>query len=194
MDITYINNRSVKISLTCEDLSERGLSADTLNYSGVHAKHFLWELLDRAHDETGFDAENARLLVRVFPSPDGGCELFVTKRQDSLPVQTEPDGDRLIVVPENDDILHCLCKRMKTEGFRGSSSLFCDEKDRLILVFGKRRRLPSYISMGAASREKTFDFAGEYGTVFAASPERLAYLEEHCRLLCAENAVEEMSR
>ena len=195
MEIFAINKHSIKFSLTREELTLRGLSAENLDRSGTSSKRLIWELMDRARIENGFDCGDARLLVRVFPSRDGGCELFVTLHGESVrsdAVQIASKGRGILCLPEEDEALFSLCRRMKAEGFHGKSKLYADEKNRLILLYGTERRLPSYIK-AAEKRPSDFAFATEYGTVLEATDERQAYLAEHARLLCEKNAVETLS-
>ena len=38
-----------------------------------------WDVLSRAKLRTGFDTDGQKVLVQLYPSKDGGCEIFVTK-------------------------------------------------------------------------------------------------------------------
>ncbi len=206
MEILKISKTAIKFSLTREELSLRGLSAEALDRTSTGAKRLIWELMDRARVEQGFDCGDARLLVRVFPSRDGGCELFVTSEKEEERKENEEEEERnderarslpraLLLLPESDEALFSLCRRMKASGFRGKSELFADEQNRLLLLFDSVGRLPSYIQGQKGKRTaRAFSFVGEYGTVFAASEERRAYLAEHARSVCGKNAVEVLSR
>lgn len=206
MEILKISKTAIKFSLTREELSLRGLSAEALDRTSTSAKRLIWELMDRARVEQGFDCGDARLLVRVFPSRDGGCELFVTSEKEEEREENEEEEERnderarslpraVLLLPESDEALFSLCRRMKASGFRGKSELFADEQNRLLLLFEPCGRLPSYIREQREKRTaRAFSFVGEYGTVFAASEERRAYLAEHARSVCGKNAVETLSR
>ena len=208
MEILKISKTAIKFSLTREELSLRGLSAEALDRTSTGAKRLIWELMDRARVEQGFDCGDARLLVRVFPSRDGGCELFVTSEKEEERKENEEEEEEernderarslpraVLLLPESDEALFSLCRRMKASGFRGKSELFTDEQNRLLLLFEPCGRLPSYIREQRKKRTaRAFSFVGEYGTVFAASEERRAYLAEHARSVCGKNAVETLSR
>ena len=210
MEILKISKTAIKFSLTREELSLRGLSAEALDKTTTGAKRLIWELMDRARVEQGFDCGDARLLVRVFPSRDGGCELFVTSEKEEERKENEEEEEEeeernderarslpraVLLLPESDEALFSLCRRMKASGFRGKRELFADEQNRLLLLFEPCGRLPSYIREQREKRTaRAFSFVGEYGTVFAASEERRAYLAEHARSVCGKNAVETLSR
>lgn len=205
MDITYINSKNIKISVSHRELCEHGLDAESLDYSKTRTKRFIWELLDTAYIQTGFDADGARIIVRVFPSSDGGCELFVTKstsrdRAENFvtgrKIENEAvkkDGDFICIVSDAEK-LFVLCSRLKTAGFRGNSTLFGGKDDSFALVCRGETRMPSYISKCAEVREKDYSFAAEYGDCFPADDIGIAYLSEHFDMICESGAVERLGR
>lgn len=218
MDIIYINSKNIKISLSREELYENGLNAETLDYAKTGTKRFLWELLDEAYIKTGFDAGNARLFVRVFPSTDGGCELFVTKKsyeKHGYEIKTQYEMGFFCIVPDA-ELLFQLCERLKTARFHGASALYYrkdEENAESFILFCRPEppRLPSYICRSAASKAeptdtaifknmkggrdfKDYAFCAEYGKIFPATPELYAYLDEHCTILCAKDAVSAIAR
>lgn len=212
MDITYINSKNIKISVSQRELCEHGLDAESLDYSKTRTKRFIWELLDTAYIQTGFDADGSRIIVRIFPSGDGGCELFVTKTVLGKSGDNgggECDGDDcgaessesiakkscgfICTVPDAEK-LFMLCSRLRTAGFRGESSLFCGKDGSFALLCRNENRLPSYISKSAAIRAKDYSFAAEYGEFFPAAEIRIAYLAEHFDIICENGAVEKLCK
>lgn len=193
MEITAINEHSIKFSLSGEELRERGLSAEALDSADTGAKRLIWELMDRARIENGFDCRDARLLVRVFPSRDGGCELFVTLHEPAAVREKPKTSGCIAVTAERDEILFALCRRMKNAGFRGKSKLYADGENRLILLLESARRLPSYIQGKGGAERLRYSFLYEYGCVWEISDEHKAYLNEHTKLLCAKGAVERLA-
>ena len=79
MEFILIGEDKIKITLTDEDLSEFELCADELDYANTETKRMFWDVLSRAKARTGFDTDGQRVLVQLYPSKDGGCEIFVTK-------------------------------------------------------------------------------------------------------------------
>ena len=79
MEIILISECKLKIALREEDLAAFEIRADELDYSNTETKRMFWDLLTRAKQKTGFDTDGQRVLVQLYPSKDGGCEMFVTK-------------------------------------------------------------------------------------------------------------------
>ena len=79
MEFILIGEDKIKVTLTEEDLEEFELSADELDYANTETKRMFWDVLSRAKAHTGFDTDGQKVLVQLYPSKDGGCEIFVTK-------------------------------------------------------------------------------------------------------------------
>lgn len=79
MEYILISESKLKITLESEDL--RGLECPVaeLDYADPEAKRLLGDILGYAKDELGFDTAGHRVLMQLFPSKDGGCEIFVTR-------------------------------------------------------------------------------------------------------------------
>ncbi len=72
-------NNEIRIQLTREDLESYSMTADELDYDSPQGKRVIWELFDKARQETGFDTEGEKIYIQLYPTNRGGCDLFVTK-------------------------------------------------------------------------------------------------------------------
>lgn len=79
MELLLISNDQLKVTLSAADMARFELRPEELDYGNTETRSAFWNILDRAKHETGFDAATDRVLVQVYPSVSGGCELFVTK-------------------------------------------------------------------------------------------------------------------
>ena len=110
MEFILINDNKIKVMLTEEDLQEFEIEADELDYSNTDTKKMFWDVLSRAKRLTGFDTDGQRVLVQLYPSRHGGCEMFVTKigtlctAEDSQPSLKRPPiiSEKITVNPKND--------------------------------------------------------------------------------------------
>ncbi|MBR5044700.1 MAG: adaptor protein MecA, partial [Clostridia bacterium] len=86
MDFIRISDAKIKVTLSQEDLDRCVTEGERERGSGSHGT--LRAILKEIRRKTGFDATGERVLMQMFPSSDGGCELFVTrlgKLPDKLP-------------------------------------------------------------------------------------------------------------
>ena len=79
MEFILISESKIKVMLTEDDLRDFEISTEELDYSNTDTKRMFWDVLSRAKHTTGFDTDGQRVLVQLYPSRHGGCEMFVTK-------------------------------------------------------------------------------------------------------------------
>lgn len=82
MELILIDQTKLKIMLTAPDLLHYELIPDELEHMSCpdrHTRAAFRHIFDDAEAQTGFHTEGERLLVQMFTSKCGGCELFVTK-------------------------------------------------------------------------------------------------------------------
>ncbi len=79
MEVLLINDTKLKIMLSREDCNSFGLDANKVEYDDPMCRRIFWEILDGAKKECGFDVSHDKVLIQLYPSKDGSCEVFVTK-------------------------------------------------------------------------------------------------------------------
>lgn len=88
MELLMISDTKLKIMLSKEDMDTYALDGENVDYDSTETRRAFWAILDEAKHRTGFDAASDKVLIQLYPSRDGGCELFVTKL-GMLPPLTE---------------------------------------------------------------------------------------------------------
>ena len=179
MDFLLINKNNLKVTVSGFELSQKGLSGDGLKWNDEKTKSFVKEMLSSANKKLGFEYEKAKITVCVFPSVDGGAELFFTTKR--------PQSRYYVCLPDTTEELFLVCEALKEHNFDGTSSLYCSHDDRLVLTLCKRK-LPSYIK----SSPFDFSFLSAYTKGFFATEENIAFVSEHMKLLCENRTVENL--
>lgn len=197
MESILINEKKLKIILSNDDMHALNINPEDLDYTKVSTKHIFWSILDKAQKTTGFDADKSKLYVQVYPSKDGGCEMYITKCTDEDKTGNSSQNnlqtisrDCFIVLGFGE--LYALCKRMFCERLKLHTTLYYDQSDIYILVIKKNKNHPSY----TAIIDKYIgipDYLCEYGKVHSLTERAQCYLEEHCKKIMEGNAVEILS-
>ncbi|MCQ2355035.1 MAG: adaptor protein MecA [Clostridia bacterium] len=197
MELILINNTKLKIMLTADEV--RQYDIDREGEGGCDMRRTFAPVLDRARERCGFDASAGRVFIQLFPSREGGCEMFVTKlpsppsgpeqtgaRQKSVTpdvAQSTPyDGD--YELPDSAEayfgfdtvgglVSGCRLIRAAGEG-EGSRAYLTDGGRFLLRVSGKTER-----AAGTA--------VGEFARREARSA-MLIYIPEHCRRIVNDPA------
>ncbi len=185
MELLIISENKIKISLTKNDLDGYKISCDDIDYDTTETRRVVWSLLDDVKKQVGFDAGKSRIFVQMYPSRDGGCELYISKlgKQSSRSlVNAEQKGDTLSKEDRKKDYyifdgineMLAVCKELCYQGYKGSSDVYVDDDGRFFLC---------------TESEKGFEFMLEFGLHQASEATEL-YIKEHCREICTQRAVE----
>jgi len=96
MKIERLSHDKIRIFLTFDDLTERGIHKDDFIWSEIPKVHELFsDLMDHAFMELGFDATGP-LAVEVFAMPAQGMVVIVTKGKQSDHGELYADDDEEI--------------------------------------------------------------------------------------------------
>lgn len=184
MELIIISESRIKLMLT---------PADMASYTGS-TREMLRCIMHDAREKCGFSASDCRVFIQMYPSKEGGCELFVTKLSDNRNgVFMQSGEERTLteyrkyiyrdrashVVYSFDEMRYLLgcCLGLCRMSYSGSSRAYRDpDKNRY------------YLKLDCET-----PMAGEnFGSL---CPSRmLYYINEHCDVICAENAVEKLGK
>ena len=79
MKLKREGKNEIRIQLSREDLEAFSITLEDFDYDSSKGKKVIWELFDKAREETGFETEGEKVYIQLYPKAKGGCELFVTK-------------------------------------------------------------------------------------------------------------------
>ncbi|HHV60581.1 MAG TPA: adaptor protein MecA [Clostridiaceae bacterium] len=82
MKIEKVGENKIKISITDNDLEERNIDINSLNYNSLAAQELFWDLMEQAETEFGFNATNAQIVIEAAPETDGGFVVLITKMDE----------------------------------------------------------------------------------------------------------------
>ncbi len=182
MELIRISDSKIKLMLTSDDMA---------SYTGS-TREMLREIMHDACRKCGSTPIEGRLFIQMYPSRKGGCELFVTRlgerngettmREGEERTLTEyrpyPSRERHIVYSfETMNHLLGCCLGLLQLGYRGTSSAYIDR--------GRRNYYLLLVS-------ETFIAGENFGKL---CPSRTYYyINEHCDVICGEEAVEKLGR
>lgn len=88
MKIERINENQIRCTLTSFDLSVRNLNLRELAYGSEKARGLFHEMIQKASNEVGFDAEDIPLMVEAIPLSNESVMLVITKIEDPEELDT----------------------------------------------------------------------------------------------------------
>ena len=182
METIKIGERKLKIMLTEDDLLSYELSRP-LDVASDDGRSRMLRLLRDACVDTDFDPDSGRVFVQIYESVSGGCELFVTQRDNFIgggemmtpraAIQRTRKERGIYAFPDIDSLL-AVCGRLARPG-RGDTAVYAG-------------RGGGYYLITYDAETKTDAICGEYGGE-RCLPSAEAFLCEHCQLICGHDAV-----
>ncbi len=191
MDFITVDKTKLKVILTPHDVESLAF-ADNSDISENETKAVFKSILAKAKCKTGFSADDCKLFVQCFPSKDGGCELFITKLSALVGDGHRKYGvSRFLLRTFSLDNVSNACGYLSKGGYAFRSDVYHDESTGYCLVLA----LPKFPSYTSHIPDKLYlSRLGEFGEYSELSNEKRLYIKEHCRLLCAGNAVKVFSK
>lgn len=172
MEIIKINCAKVKISLSNVDMENLHINCDMLDCSNKSGRQAFNKILDETKEKTGFSTDGKRIFVQLFPSKDGGCDIFITKLNETNENNCVVSKKKIYCYSfENINELIGFCRTVKNQNYEDLSPLYIDESKKKY-----------YICL-----QKDFPFAEEYYGRKCYSNSDI-FISEHHRLV-TDNAV-----
>jgi adapter protein MecA 1/2 len=79
MKIEKISDSIIKVTLSLNDLEERNIDLNTLNYNTPATQEFFWDLMEQAEEQLGFNLSDSQLIIEPVPDTDYGFVITITK-------------------------------------------------------------------------------------------------------------------
>ena len=196
MEWIRISSNKLKIMLTAEDAARYALCPDTADYADTVTRRAFKAILTDMRHETGFDAADDKVYIQMYPSREGGCELFVTKmgieviakRSDSANTYKSQKSERhprarrsLAFCFAHVSDLIAVCRRLSTLHYKGESRAWLDDTGRYWLFLTEEGN--------PLTAREDYAFVMEYGEIESKENAEIM-LPEHGKLLCERRAVE----
>ena len=201
MEWIRISTNKLKIMLSAEDARRYALNCENADYADIVTREAFREILTDVRRETDFDATEDKVYIQMYPSKEGGCELFVTKMglllSDSCTAarsegasqdEAKKESKRAQTVRKRSVAftflsfahLLALCRRLSSV-YKGSSEVWKDESDTWWLLLTEHGN--------PLTLKEDFRFVREYGQMQSAEEAR-TWLPEHGRQILAQNAIQ----
>ena len=203
MELILISESKLKIMLTADDMENYEISNENLSYERSDTRRVFGRILNEAKERTGFDSTSNNLFIQVYPSKNGGCEVYVTisseaaqqnVKQEKRPKEknTSPKKKKEYCVYLFDSIENTLsaCKILGECGYKNESMLYAENNgnaSRYYLVLQEEIPQPSQ-NRKKKSVSKS-DLANEFGKRVGGR-ECLYYIKEHAVAVAEKNAIE----
>ena len=192
MELILINDAKLKIMLTEQDMVHYDLDCNCANYDNTETRRAFWSILDEAKHRTGFDAASDRVFIQMYPSKEGGCEMYVTKvgllcaSTEKAKKKKESTAEQTKMLSFVFDSLRCLLEACRSVCFSviiPPSQAFIDDLGTCYLLLD---------SSGKYDITYLCSIINEYGKQ-VSNDTISVYIEEHGKNICSNRAIEVLS-
>jgi adapter protein MecA 1/2 len=217
MKYKKINDATVQCIITQEDMMEYGLTLSDIFERNEKGEEFLRDVIERAHDEVGYQINNGNIAMQITPLKDQGLVVTFTDEspaafKDILQhlkevlqdvsaelYRADPEKDHVLTGQEADDYdethrmfeftsLHRVMQYTSTIPKNYSVKSHLYKEGEVYYLVLEKSRL-SYKTLNKISAN-----ALEFGDLVAPSEEKMLYLEEHGECLIQDRAVSKLRR
>lgn len=174
MEVIRINRERIKIMLSPDDMVEMDINCDMLDSFDRKGKEAFGKIMQEARDRCGFISCGRKIFVQVFPSKDGGCEMFITKMNDNELSSRVKKQKRYYYKFEVFQNLLSFCAAIMNINY--NCAVYKDNEKGIYYII----------------TDEKCDICGEFGGV-ECSETCDVYISERCKLIC-ENAGKVLGR
>ena len=193
MEFLLIGDSKLKIVLNEEEINRYKLHFSCTDGCSSGFRRSFWKILEEAKSRVGFDPEGDKILIQLYPTKDGGTEIFVTKlgilsdasartvsRSDRVTLLSHKRG--LYALDSLEDVGRVAREAVRRlDGELPESDLFYD---------GVRYYL-SVDEYGKGGEVMEFPFILEFAS--SVSGELYSYISEHAEMIAKGDAVKRFS-
>lgn len=125
MKIERINDSQIRCTLSNFDLSVRNVSLSELAYGSDKARSLFREMIQKASNEVGFEADDIPLMVEAIPLSNESVMLVITKVDDPEEMDTRFSK----FAPAPDDISAAVPANPAMTGLEGAEQILSGHAD-----------------------------------------------------------------
>lgn len=206
MKIEKISENIIKVTISYNDLEEKNIDLNTLNYNTPAAQEFFWDLMEQAEEQLGFNLSDSQLVIEPVPDSNEGFVITITR--------IDEDGEFESIHKYIKNRMKKSDLRVKKKSRKICSPLFiysfrsiddiCGLANKLEVIYGGESTLYKcsdtyYLSLTrsglAPSNSKTFELLlNEYGVKVSNVSFFEGYLNEYGEKIIENNALEVLKK
>ena len=186
MDHIMISHDKLKLMLSDAELSHYQLNIEELDSESALSRQTFRRLLEDVKHMAGFDAADDKVFIQLYPSRDGGAEIYITRLTHREEPQHADAAIRINTVCAFERMADLLAACRHAQRMPPDGSSAWQDARRYYLVMEDDIACSDYLH--AARPDEKRGFIGEYGKIIA-DPTAIYYIKEHCFCFCEKNAV-----
>lgn len=188
MKIEMLDQQTVKIILSYDDMSKLSITYDDMDYSDPETRFVIMELLQKIKKETTIDLTNGKLFIEAFPYESGGCILYINvltqKISKNLKELKTVFNEPIVFVFDNFDNVcdACINFFQNYNHLIFKSSLYSNDNKYYMMIY-------SFFKLD----KKISSVMSEYGHSFGKGELIASHIREYGKCIIGEIAIEKIA-
>ena len=192
MEHIIISPGKLKLMLTKSDLDKYALDAASMDSEDTLTRQAFRTLLADVKRVSGFDTSNDKVFIQLYPSRDGGAEMYITRL--TTPEQsTQTDAAVKITGVYKFASLSLMleaCSKIRSTAMPNSSSAW-HEGSEYYLITEECLSYKEFVD--TKNKGGVGELLGAYSKAMT-SPIAVPYVREHCECIVERDAVAVLSK
>ena len=191
MEHIIISPGKLKLMLTKSDLDRYELDAESMDSADGVTRRSLRTLLADVKQVSGFDASSDKVFIQLYPSRDGGAEMYITRLTASGRDTHTEAAVKVTGVYKFESLTQMLvaCSKISEDLIPQASSAWRTEGACYLIT----EECFSYSEFaGPQKKGRLGELLGSYSRAIA-SPAAIAYVREHCECIAERDAVKTLA-
>jgi len=185
MNFLRIGKHAVKISLNSNEAQEYRI-LESMSLDSAEIKEAFSRLLNKAKETVDFSYAGRKIFTEIFPSNDGGCEIFISciNIEEGVVYKDKNQtralkSKEIISIYDFDNLLNLLsvASRLREINYNGNSSIYYDlERKRYFMILED-----------ASPKDIKYAFIQEYAKYIKTNAS--SYVKEHYQCVIKKDGV-----
>ena len=185
MTVELMNNKTVMITLTREDMEDMFLSYESMRRESEFTRGTILRIIKRAERATNLDFTRQNIFVEILPHINGGCVLFIhiTKSRKTKKYKNETNSPLIFKLSDIRQ-LENACMRL----FRQVNHLILKSR-----IYSRNEIYYLVVYTYFKLDHKIIAVAGEFGLLDGRGELRHSQIKEISEIVITDNAVQKIA-
>lgn len=183
MNIDLIDYKTVKVTLTDQDMDDLCIDYDSMDYNDIATKRAVKAILQAINETLALDLSSNKLFIEAFPNDacDNGCILYISMLEKFKGTTKHELSTPLVFQLQDVDTLTALSQRIfkQYSHLILKSSLYLLDQNYMLLLYTYSRL-----------DKKLSALASEYAPLYGKGEIVGSFIKEHAYPLVPSNALE----
>ncbi len=185
MEIKFLNNNTLKLTLSKKDMKEHNITYEILNNNKKITKNLSLNLLHNIEKLISINPSEDKIFIESFKTKENGCMLYISNSYDNKLPKTKKIKIKttipLIATFKKKSNMNNFCKNISNlnENIKFKSELYSFNDEFVLIIFVPQEK-----------KEESLALIKEFGKIYGKGNIKYSIIKEHCKPIFKKNSIE----